>query len=63
MGRPKGSKTETKETNEEIAERIKKSGALSPALCAALDEVTAQYSALSVELKKTAKQFKALTKL
>ena len=51
MGRPKGSKTETKETNEVIAERIKKSGALSPTMSAALDEVTAQYSALSVELK------------
>jgi len=66
MGRPRkdpNAPKAEKETYEEIAARVKKSGALSPALSAALDEVTTQLSALEAETKKVKKQFKALTKL
>ena len=66
MGRPRkdpNAPKAEKETYEEIAARVKKSGALSPALSAALDEVTTQLSSLEAETKKVKKQFKALTKL
>jgi hypothetical protein len=66
MGRPKkdpNAEPTVKETYEAISTRVKKSGALSPTLSAALDEVTTQLSALEAETKKVKKQFKALTKL
>jgi hypothetical protein len=65
MGRPKkdGSAAKAKETNEEIASRVKKSGALSPALITALDEIVLQLVGLEEEYKKVRRQFKALTKV
>jgi hypothetical protein len=58
MSRPKNAESET---YQQIADRIKATGALSPALTAALDEVTIQLGGLEDELRKAKKQFKALT--
>jgi hypothetical protein len=61
MSRPKKDPNAVTETYQQIADRIKSTGALSPALTAALDEVTVQLGGLEDELKKAKKQFKALT--
>jgi hypothetical protein len=52
-----------RETPTEIAAKVKKSGALSPAMAAALDEVATQLEALVAEYSKVKKQFNALTKI
>lgn len=49
------------ETTQQIVDRIRASGALSPALMTALDEVATQMSGLEDELRKARKQFRVLT--
>lgn len=66
MARPKkdpNAEATVKESYVETAARIKKTGALSPALAAALDEIAVQLTGLDEEYKKVHKQFKALTKI
>ena len=49
MSRPKKDPNAVTETYQQIADRIKSTGALSPALTAALDEVTVQLGGLEDE--------------